>query len=300
MIVFRFLARTVTGLAALSSVVSAYPVASRHIKRQDAGGLTDIDILQFALTLEHLEAAFYKQGLEKFPVSDFKALGFSDETINNLVHVGETEATHVTFLMGAITASGKTPVPPCTYNFGFTDAASMVATAKVLEAVGVSAYLGAAPLVKDKAILSAAASIVTVESRHQTFLRVASGEKAIPQAFDVAISGRQVFTLAAQFITECPPEANLNIQAFPPLVINNAGTTKEGSVLTLADPNAAPDGTFCAFQSGAGAPQFAAIQGGSCTVPSGLSGETYVTLTTDGASVADEKTVAGPAVIVLS
>lgn len=43
---FRFLARAVAGLAALSSVVSAYPVATRHIKRQDAGALTDIGILQ--------------------------------------------------------------------------------------------------------------------------------------------------------------------------------------------------------------------------------------------------------------
>lgn len=92
-----------------------------------------------ALTLEHLEAAFYKQGFEKFPASDFQALGFSDQTIAALVAVGETEATHVTQLMAAITASGATPVPPCTYNFNFLDAASMVATAKVLEAVGVSA-----------------------------------------------------------------------------------------------------------------------------------------------------------------
>ncbi|RPB27860.1 hypothetical protein L211DRAFT_778559, partial [Terfezia boudieri ATCC MYA-4762] len=59
----------------------------------------------------------------------------------------------------------------CTDNFNIPDAAIMVATAKVLEAVGVSAYLGAAALAKISTILSAAASIVTVESRHQTFIR---------------------------------------------------------------------------------------------------------------------------------
>ena len=155
-------------------------------------------------------------------------------------------------------------------------------------------YLGAAPLVQSKAILSAAASIVTVESRHQTFLRLVTGAEPVPQAFDVAISARQVFTLAAQFISECPPEANLNIQPFAPLVINNAGTTKGGSILTLADPSSVSSGTtFCAFQTGAGAAQFAEVVDGSCTVPSGLAAEVFVTLTNDRASVADDKTLAG-------
>ena len=92
-----------------------------------------------ALTLEHLEATFYKQGFEKFPVSDFQALGFSEKSIAGLVAVGKTEETHVSALMGAIAAAGVTPVQECVYNFGFTDAATMVQTAKILEAVGVSA-----------------------------------------------------------------------------------------------------------------------------------------------------------------
>jgi len=92
-----------------------------------------------ALTLEHLEAAFYKQGFAKFPPSEFTALGLSKEQIDGLVKIGKTEAAHVTALMGAIAGAGATPVSPCTYDFKFTDAKSMIATAKVLEAVGVSA-----------------------------------------------------------------------------------------------------------------------------------------------------------------
>lgn len=95
--------------------------------------------MESALTLEHLETAFYKDGFAKFPASDFKALGLSDATITGLVAIGETEATHVTQLMAALTAVGVAPVPPCTYNFNIPDAATMLATAKVLEAVGVSA-----------------------------------------------------------------------------------------------------------------------------------------------------------------
>lgn len=91
------------------------------------------------MTLEHLEATFYKEGFAKFPTSDFIELGLTQNEVDGLVKIGATEATHVTALMAAIAGAGATPVQPCTYDFKLTDAASMVATAKILEAVGVSA-----------------------------------------------------------------------------------------------------------------------------------------------------------------
>lgn len=91
------------------------------------------------MTLEHLESAFYKEGFAKFTAADFLALGLTQEDVDGLTQIGVTEATHVTALMAAIAGAGATPVQPCTYNFGLTDAASMVAAAKVLEAVGISA-----------------------------------------------------------------------------------------------------------------------------------------------------------------
>jgi hypothetical protein len=98
-------------------------------------------ITHSALTAEHLEATFYRQGFAKFPASDFQALGLSDDSIKALVAVGQTEATHVSTLLSAIAGAGFEPVQPCEYDFGFTDAAGMVATARVLEAVGVSAQV---------------------------------------------------------------------------------------------------------------------------------------------------------------
>jgi len=59
--------------------------------------------------------------------------------ITNLKSIGSTEQTHVTTLLTAIAGAGVKPVAPCTYNFGLTNAASMVATAAILENVGVSA-----------------------------------------------------------------------------------------------------------------------------------------------------------------
>jgi len=91
------------------------------------------------LTLEFLEAAFYQQGFAQFQDSDFEALGLSAEQITDLKSIGQTEQVHVTTLLSAIAGAGTQPVAPCNYNFGFTDAASMVATASILENVGVSA-----------------------------------------------------------------------------------------------------------------------------------------------------------------
>jgi Ferritin-like domain len=61
------------------------------------------------------------------------------DQITTLKNVGDTEATHVKQLTAAIQSAGQTPVQACVYNFGFTTAANMVATARVLEAVGISA-----------------------------------------------------------------------------------------------------------------------------------------------------------------
>lgn len=77
----------------------------------------------------------------------------------------------------------------------------MLATARIIELVGVSAYLGGAALVSDPVLLTSAASILTVEARHQTILNVLSDGTAIPNAFDIALTPSEVLALASQFFT---------------------------------------------------------------------------------------------------
>lgn len=180
----------------------------------------------------------------------------------------------------------------------------MLATARVLEAVGIAAYLGAAPLVTEKAILSAAGSIVTIEARHQTLIRTSVGAVPVPQAFDVAVSARQVFTLAAGFIVSCPKEANLGITALPPLNVLSAGEVRSGSALKMVVPDAYGKAKLsCSFTSGEKGLVFSKFSNGGCAVPEGLGGEVFLTVTTEseGTKVLDDsKIVAGPAVLVLS
>ncbi|KAF5871196.1 putative twin-arginine translocation pathway signal protein [Botrytis fragariae] len=280
----RNLIGAVVGLAAVASALPALPRLNERalkmyeVKRQvTATGLpadlTDVDILQFALTLENLETAFYQQGFAKFPDSDFTALGLTTQDIANLKMVAMTEATHVTTLMTAISAAGTQPVAPCTYNFGFTTAQNMIATANVLENIGVSAYLGAAPLISSKAVLTVAAEIVTVESRHQTFIRTASKVSAVPSAFDTPLGIRNVFSLAAPL--------------FLPLT-----TTAQGA-------------TACAFTNGGqtGGTAFTPFANGACTVPQGLAGDAYLNLASQMPAtgvLTDDITVAGPLVLAIS
>jgi hypothetical protein len=72
----------------------------------------DVDILNFALTLEHIENAFYTQGLSRFKQADFVDAGFPDWSYGRLKQIAAHEATHVEFLEGIL---GDKATKPCTY-----------------------------------------------------------------------------------------------------------------------------------------------------------------------------------------
>jgi len=286
-----------------------YELSKRQNAAAAALGITDIDILQFALTLEWLEATFYQQGFAQFPAEQFTALGLTQLQVQDLLGVGESESAHVSLLQSAIAQAGVTPVQPCQYSFGFTDAAGMVATAAVLESVGVSAYLGAAPLVSDGGILGTAGSILTIEARHQSFIRVASAAQASPGSFDTALSPKQVFSLAAPFITSCPEGSNLILTAFPTLTMANGAQAQAVPGATLSLQSEATSGaTHCSFTNGniPGGSRFAPFDAATgCAIPEGgdLQGIVYVNLVNQAplsGVLTDEIILAGPMVLQIS
>lgn len=262
-----------------------------------------------ALTLENLEETFYRQGFAKFADEEFAALGLSAQAISDLKQIGQTEAQHVGLLQSALAQGGVQPVQPCTYDFGFTDAAGMVATASILENVGVSAYLGAAPLLADPSILGTAGSILTIEARHQSSIRVFAQQVAVPQAFDAPLGPKAVFSLAAPFITECPEGSNLILEAFPTLAMaegQDASALSAGVAVKLTS-DAAAGATHCAFTSGGvqpGGTKFSPFtEADGCAIPQDVAGVTYLALASSApleGTLTDDITVAGPMAITVS
>lgn len=119
---------------------------SNSLQRQ-AAAITDVQILNYALTLEHLEDTFYRQGLQNYTQAQFAAAGYDATFYKNLQEISSDEKTHVAFLTSAL---GSAAVAECTYSFPSTDVASFVGLASVFEGVGVSAYLGAAASIMNK------------------------------------------------------------------------------------------------------------------------------------------------------
>ncbi|EXJ67099.1 uncharacterized protein A1O5_09746 [Cladophialophora psammophila CBS 110553] len=212
---------TLSGLSTLfAGLTLAHPVDLA--KRGGRFSEIDITILQFALTLEHLENTFYREAFRSFQLQDFLNAGFDEEFFLNLEFIASDESAHVEFLIAAIESVGIQPVQPCQYNFPVTDVASFVTVSAILESVGTSAYLGAAPFVGSKDILSVAASIMATEALHTSSQRSSLGAIAATNPFATPLDANSVFTIASQFIVSCPPSnPPLPFTAFPGLKVNS-------------------------------------------------------------------------------
>ena len=125
--------------------------------------------------LEHLENTFYQEAFASFQLQDFINVGFDEEFFFNLEFIASDESAHVEFLIAAIESAGVAPVQPCQYNFGVSDVASFVTVSAILESIGTSAYLGAAPFISSKEILTVAASIMATEGLHTSLQRSSLG-----------------------------------------------------------------------------------------------------------------------------
>lgn len=186
---------------------------------------------------------------------------------------------------------------------------TFIETASILEGVGVSAYLGAAASIVDKTYLTAAASILTVESRHSAYLRAGQDQSPFPQAFDAPLDFNQVYTLAAPFIASCPEgNGKLPVKAFPALSLDATSSdqiaTNASITMSLKEPlvpSYSPVTWYAAWISVTG-PTFvqATLEGNNkftTTVPPGFHGQSYVLITKEEGKVTDDSVVAGPAIV---
>jgi len=171
---------------------------------------SDVDVLNYALTLEHLENAFYREGLNTY--SDEELMGadalstFGDhvrmQVPDHLRVVGDHEAAHVTAITDTINDLGGTPVSEANYDFGYSTPSEFLGVAKALENTGVAAYKGAAPTVSNDDVFAAAIGIHSVEARHASFLNELNGTSPFPNGVDKPKTMDEVTEIAGQFIVE--------------------------------------------------------------------------------------------------
>lgn len=190
------------GAIALTTALS--PAMTRLLAAQEEFE-DDIDVLNYALTLEHLENAFYELS-EDFELGED---GFNNSINDYVSQIGEHEAAHVETLTSVISDLGGEPVERAEYDFGVTDAQSFLATAAVFENLGVSAYDGAGQFLTDPGLLTAAGTIVAVEARHAAYLNLITGTLPFPAAFEEPLTPEEVLEAATPFIVsdDATPES---------------------------------------------------------------------------------------------
>jgi len=145
------------------------PAAAATTPEQDNAG--DLAIVNYALTLEYLEATFYQQVLDSGVIKDPK--------IGELAKaLAKTEQDHVDALIATAKSLGGTPATKPKTKFEDTiakGATTILMTAATVENLGAAAYLGQAGNIKSKDILAAALSIHSVEARHAAALNMLVG-----------------------------------------------------------------------------------------------------------------------------
>ncbi len=162
---------------------------------------TPVDVLNYALTLEHLEHAFYRDGLEQFSADDFAAAGYAANVYEWFGIIRDHEKEHVDVISSVITDLGGEPVAEGTYDFGYSDLAGFFGVATALENTGVAAYQGAAQfLIEEDELLTAALTIHGVEARHAAYLNGLTGESPFPEAFNPTLTVDEVLEIAGPFI----------------------------------------------------------------------------------------------------
>jgi hypothetical protein len=178
--------RGLLGLAAGGTVVGA--LASAGTARASGGSQSDISILNYALVLEYLQAAFYTEAER---IGALRGALAQQATV-----VGAHERAHVTAFREVL---GTAAVRQPTFNFqGVTgDPDTFRRTAVAFEDLAVAAYKYQAPRLQSPAYLAAAVAIHSVEARHAAWIRRLAGVLPAATAFDQPLPPSRVDALVA-------------------------------------------------------------------------------------------------------
>lgn len=153
----------------------------------------DLKIVNYALTLEYLEADFYAK------VADSGLL--KGAQLDLIKRIGDAEAQHVAALTATAKQLGGTPAAKPETKFPLDDAKSVVELAATVENLGAAAYLGQAAAIGSNEVLAAALAIHSVEGRHAAALNTLAGKSITPDgAFAKPASMEEVLPQVQPFI----------------------------------------------------------------------------------------------------
>ena len=170
--------------------------AATPMKQQPRATSGDLAIVQYALTLEHLETDFYNAVIDSGVVKD-KALAETAKMIR------DNEQEHVDALTATVEKLGGKPKrPKTTFDAVLEGGQDMVLnTAATVENLGAAAYLGQAGRIKSKEVLAAALAIHSVEGRHAAALNTVVGRTIVPDgAFAKPASMAEVLPKVKPFL----------------------------------------------------------------------------------------------------
>ncbi len=234
-----------TGVAALTGSITGCASDGTIYVNPQLVSTEVLNILNFALNLEYLEASFYlyvttgsglsaaDMGPAPGTVSGGAQIAFTNPVIASLANqLALDEREHVEFLRATITSVGGTPISMPSLNLAALGApttdAAFVALARQLETVGVSAYIGGAQfLTSSTAALEYAAQILDTEAQHEGFMREA--------CIQLGITSPAVDSL------DTPPTATTVFNTSPTTGLNPVRTTSQ--VLQIVYAAAGSTGT---------------------------------------------------------
>jgi hypothetical protein len=191
----RFLARAATaaaGVAALPALAGA----------QDPRLVSDAAVLNHLLKFEYVEAALYDNATTRFLDRDLAPFGAN--VFATLLAFRDQQFEHIDILQSLLRRLGLPVRADCGDRFPrFRNVVEFLQTAFAVENAGVSAYLGAIPLLRVPQVQAAVTSIASVESRHSAFIGLLNGEAPAPAAADTPRSREDTLAIIQPFIRSC-------------------------------------------------------------------------------------------------
>ncbi|KAF2260222.1 hypothetical protein CC78DRAFT_547702 [Lojkania enalia] len=292
-------------------------------------GAKDVQLTQF---LENLEVSFFSAASTNLSTWDTTA--YSNSSIDTVNRITAQEEVHLETLTAILNTYNVPLIPPCNYSFPVSSAKEFFEVADLISSVGISATIGLSQhlTLLDPSVARLISSFLSVKSRYDSFFRDVQEREPNPSPFDTGISAIWAYNIALSFIIpgSCPvqiplpvlPELTVTQGIMDPATVapfanrTNSANSTNGDILKefTWDPTQVPfvvqgdKQLLAGWVNQANKPVYTPLTNtsegkGTARMPQGLSGITFVAITTEQFTDVDDLaqgTIAGPAVVVVS